>query len=121
MANPHRGEYSFQVGEQTYTLLFSVNSLCMLEEELGESINTIAAQINNPATVRMKTIRALVWAGLQEKHPATSLDDAGRIITDASIPKAMAAVGSAFAGAFPDAEEAGAKSARPRRAAGGAG
>lgn len=120
MANPYRGQTKFKAGEKDYTLSFSINSLCELEDLLGESVNTVAAQISNPAAVRMKTVRALIWAALQDNHPDVTLEQAGDITSEAGLPATMAAVGAAFAGAFPEtAGEAKGGADRPQKAGGG--
>jgi hypothetical protein len=96
MTNSFRGEVPLQVGETTYTLRFSANALCELEDALGMGINKIAAQMADPETMRMKTVMTVVWAGLRDRHPDITLAQAGEILTDASLSRAMEAVSKAF-------------------------
>lgn len=120
MANPHKGQVALSADGRVYTLSFSINALCELEDAVGETVNAIAAQMSDGSRVKLKTIRTLVWAALRDHHPETSLEDAGDIIGAAGVPAAMEAIGEAFAKAFPEAEEGKAKGSRPRKA-GGAG
>lgn len=112
MANPLRGSVPLQVGERAYTLSFSVNALCELEAELGAPIAQIAERLNDDKNISMATVRAVVWAGLQDHHYEVGLKDAGLIVTEAGIAPCMEAVGKAFALAFPEAKGTG----NPRKA-----
>jgi hypothetical protein len=102
MANPSRGSVAFQVGERAYTMSFSVNALCELEDHLGMPVAQIASGMEKAENVRMSTVRALIWAGLRDHHPDTQLKDAGALATEAGIPACMEAIGKAFALAFPE-------------------
>jgi len=104
MANPHRGSVALQVGDRAYTLSFSVNALCELEDLLGQPVAQIALSLNDPGNVRMSTVRALVWAALRDHHDETALKEAGQIATEAGVPACMEAIGKAFKLAFPEAE-----------------
>jgi hypothetical protein len=95
-----KGEVSVEADGKTYTLVFSINALCELEDKLGASVSDIAALSTNGK--RFGTIRTVFWAGLQEHHPDLTLKDAGRIITAMGIPAADAAVGEAFSLTFPE-------------------
>lgn len=97
MANEHRG----QVALGDYTLSFSVNALCDLEDALGKSVARIATDLADESNVKMSTVRTLVWAALRDHHGDVDLTEAGKIATAAGMVPAMAAVGEAFALAFP--------------------
>lgn len=103
MANPNRGQVALKAGDGEYMLSYSVNSLCELEDALDLPIASIITTMQNPEKLRMKFIRALMWAGLQDRHDEVSITDAGLIITDVGIKSAMEAVQQAFKLAFPDA------------------
>lgn len=103
MANPHRGQVALKAGDATYTLCLSANAICELEDHTGRSISEIATSLNGN-NVGMKTVRALVWAALQDHHPDVDLKEAGRIITDAGMAETMEAVGNAFSLAFPEGD-----------------
>ena len=118
MANPVRGEVGFEADGTPYTLMFSTNALCALEDALGMSVTDIGAQMSG--SVRLKTLRSLFWAGLQDHHAGVSEAEAGRIIDQVGAAEAGELIGRAFAAAFPQAEEAKAGS-RPRTPAAGTG
>lgn len=115
MANPHRGSVALQVGDRAYTLSFSVNALCELEDHLGQPVAKIAETLNDPEAVRLTTVRALVWAALLDHHEDVDLRQAGHIATEATIPACMEAIGNAFHLAFPTPAEA-KEDARPQKA-----
>lgn len=112
MANPLRGSVPLQVSERAYTLSFSVNALCELEAELGAPIAQIAERLNDEKNISMATVRAVVWAGLQDHHPEVDIKGAGLVVTEAGIPPCMEAIGKAFSLAFPEAKGR----ANPRKA-----
>lgn len=113
MANPHRGQVDLKAGDKVYTLSFSINAMCELEEQIGEPFPKIAAGLNDAAGVKFSTVRALVWASLRDHHDDVSLEAAGDLVEVAGLPSVMTAIGKAFANAFP----AGAAKANPRKAA----
>lgn len=120
MANPHRGQVDLKAGDKIYTLSFSINAMCELEDHFGEPITKIAAKLQNPSEVSMTNIRALLWAALLDGKPEIKgtpnggLDFAGMLLNEAGVAEAMDAIGRAFANAFPS--EASGK-ANPRKAA----
>jgi hypothetical protein len=95
MANPHRGEVELKAGDQTYTLVFTINAVCELEGALNKGINEIVADM-----ARVSTIRAVLWAGLQELHPM-DLKAAGAIMHEAGAAATAEAVNRAMSLAFP--------------------
>ena len=118
MANPHRGGVSLRVGDRDYTLSFSVNALCELEDEIDKPVSEIVAEIQNLEKVRMKSVRSLIWASLRDHHGDISMAEAGQIATDAGMQACMEKVGEAFRFAFPQAPKAGGKANPPKAAAG---
>ncbi len=106
MANKLKGEVSFQSGEKTYTMRFSANALCELEDALEMGVNTVATQLANPESMRLKMVRVVFWAGLRDHHPEITLHQAGEIITDVSLTAAMGLVSKAFELAFQDNSKA---------------
>ena len=115
MANPLRGSVALQAGDKAYTLSFSINALCELEEEMGQPVAKIAAGLGKPEEMRIATVRSLVWAALRDHHPDVDLKSAGELISEAGISNIMPAIGQAFQLAFP--APSGAKNtARPQKA-----
>jgi hypothetical protein len=103
MANPHRGEVAFKVGERYLKLSFSANALCELEDALDMGIPEVG-QLMQAGRLRVKHARALFWASLRDHHSDIDTLGAGKLMTETGIQKAMDAVGLALAAALPDAE-----------------
>lgn len=123
MANPNKGEVSLVAGDTTYTLRFTTNAICALEELLGgRTITQIGNELNSTEGMQMATARAVVWAALLDRHPDVEVLDAGDIMTVAGIKTALEAAGRAFQLAFPadgqDARGEG-EGARPSKAKAG--
>ena len=93
MANPHRGQVS--LGD--YTLSFSVNALCELEDLLDKPMMEIVAAIQTPETMRMSTVRALFWAALRDNHDEIDLAGAGLIVSEFGMKAAMAQIDGVLA------------------------
>ncbi|WP_037437161.1 GTA-gp10 family protein [Sinorhizobium fredii] len=117
MANPNRGSVALQVGDRAYTLSFSINALCELEDLLDKPVAAIVEAIQKPTELRMSSVRAIIWAGLQDHHEGLSVKEAGQIASEAGTQAALAKVGEAFRLAFPQPTQGGAK-ANPRKAKG---
>lgn len=100
MANRFKGEVSFDCGDKPYIMRFSANALCELEDALGMGVNAVATQMSDPSTMRLTMVRTVFWAGLRDHHPDVTLHQAGEIITDLSLTKAMELVSKAFELAF---------------------
>lgn len=100
MANPHRGEVAFEVGSTVYTLVFSTNAICELENLLDRGLNVIVMSMD-----RLATVRALLWAGLRARHSGVSLEQAGEIIDLCGMAAATEAIGRALSAAFPAADK----------------
>ena len=95
MSNPHRGEVAFAVGDQTYTLFYGTNSICELEDKLGQNLAEIVAGLG-----QLKVMRAVLWAGLL-RHHNMSLEEAGDVMDAAGVPATVEAVNKAIFTAFP--------------------
>lgn len=99
MANPARGEVAFKVADAEYTLKFSTNAICELEERLDKGLNVIVANME-----RLTTVRALLWAGLRARHPEVSIQQAGEMIDRIGMAEATEVIGKALTAAFPPPE-----------------
>ncbi len=80
-----------------HRVAFDFNALCLLEEEVGP----IGAAMEKIGQGSFKTVRALVWAGLQKHHAGTSLSAAGDIVGAVGFDVAVEAIGVAMESAFP--------------------
>ena len=103
MANPHKGELAFKHGEKTFTMSFSINALCELEDQLAAPMADIMTKATDPASMSIKTIRAVFWAGLRDHHPDLTTKDAGDLMTAMGQLQALELVGRAITLAFPEA------------------
>ena len=117
MANPHRGSVALQAGDHAYTLSYSVNAICELEDHLGMPVAKIVNLMKDEENIRMATVRALIWGALRDHHEDIGLKGAGEIATTAGISACMEKVGKAFELAFPS--EAKGKPRPPRAARAG--
>lgn len=99
MANPARGEVALAVADTEYTLKFSTNAICELEDRLDKGLNVIVANME-----RLTTVRALLWAGLRAKHPDVTITQAGEMIDRIGMAQATEVIGKALTAAFPPSE-----------------
>ena len=77
-ANPLKGEVELVIGETTYTLCFSSNSIVAVEQLFGGvGIGEIAADLN-----RVEHQRALLWGALQKYHDGIELLAAGDLVDE---------------------------------------
>jgi hypothetical protein len=119
MANPLRGEASFQAGASTFTLVFDVNAFCELEEETGLGVTELIEQIQDRPS--FKLLRSIFCAGLQTHHPKTSIKETGEIMSDAGLDVIKDGLQKALQAAMPgkaEVDEPGASAegkATPRR------
>jgi Phage tail tube protein, GTA-gp10 len=103
MANPVRGETAFEADGTTYTLSFSINALCALEDAMGEGIMEITRLLSDPAKLRLNNVRTVFWAGLRDHHAEVDIDQAGKLMTALGQVEAIEMAGKALALAFPEA------------------
>lgn len=113
MANKHKGEVTFKAGDKTFTLRFTINELCDVQDLFACRMEEMEARIN-AATIR--EMRSIVRIGLSEKHPELTDKDVGSIMTEANFATVLQKVGEAFVLAFP-AAEGGENKARPPKGA----
>lgn len=115
MANPHKGEVAFEADGKRYILQFSIDALCNLEAEAGKGIVALISDINDPMTMSLTRLRQMLWAGLLQHQPDTTIEGAGELIPKAGGLLALREkIAEAFAAAFPDASKE--TKARPRKA-----
>lgn len=103
MANKIKGETALSYDGAEYSLVLDFNALAEFEDAIGAKAMPI---LQDPSGMSIKQMRALFWAGLKQRHPEITLEDAGRILS-ANFDK----LGEALSASFPDAEEG-----KPKRA-----
>lgn len=101
MANPALGEVAFKVADAEYTLKYSTNAICEMEEAINKSVGAILQNMD-----RLSHVRALLWGALRVKHPDVSLKQAGEILDRAGMKDATDIIGKALAAYFPKEEKA---------------
>lgn len=111
MANPYRGETSFDVGGKTYTLQFNSNACAELEDLLARGIVSIVQEImswsTEPERISLKLFRALLWAGLRKHHRGMTVEMAGDLLDEAGGMLAlMPPVSEAFSKTWPESDKA---------------
>lgn len=103
MANAVKGEKSVEIDGVEYTFRFSINAICELEELTGLPVTMVIGDLERGY---IKSMRAIVWAGLRDKHPGVTISQAGdltqALIAEHGTEGAGVVVGNALVAAFPD-------------------
>lgn len=95
MANKIKGEVALSHDGAEYTLVLDFNALADFEDATGQN----AVKLLSGGELSIGQMRALIHAGLKQRHPDLTLAQAGRILQGN-----MGALGEALAAAFPSAE-----------------
>ncbi|MEC9246275.1 hypothetical protein [uncultured Nitratireductor sp.] len=103
MANPNRGAVALETEDKVYSLRFSTNAICELEEHFGKPIMQIVNELEDESRVSMGMIRSIVWAALLEHDPEITHKEAGRVLDHAGQQVVMEKIGLALQRFFPDA------------------
>lgn len=126
MANPHKGDYAFEAAGAQFTLCYSANAICELEDALDTSIVALSQDLAqaavHPEKARMSVIRTVFWAGLREHHPDVDVKAAGDLLMAAGgLMAGMNLISDAMGRAFPAPEMKGARPTRKARSRNGTG
>lgn len=103
MANPHKGDVTLSVGDRAYTMCYSHLALVKLENLLDKDVMQIMGDLQQSReNIRVGTVVALLWAGLQKHHPEISYEDAAGLLDDidGGVGTAMETIGRSFEKAF---------------------
>lgn len=112
MSNPNKGEVAFEADGKRYTMRFSVNALCMLEQETGRGFPKLVEDLANIEKVSLTLLRQLLWAALQEEHKGITVMQAGELIAAAGgMNVILNKITDAIQLAFPEPQ--GGNSSRP--------
>ena len=84
-ANRETGEVTFEAGGRTYTLVLDLNAMTTVEghfstPEVHVPLPVILDHMNRGSVTHM---RVFLWAALHEKHPELTLEEVGRLVTQA--------------------------------------
>lgn len=102
MANPVKGEVAFEAQGKRYVLSYSVNALCALEDEIGESVIALSAKMQAGEGASIRMIRTIFRAGLTDHQGEVTENEAGDIMSELGVAHASGLVERAFALAFPE-------------------
>lgn len=97
MSQNERKGAKIQLGDGTKWLVYTVDSLCDLEESLGVPATALLADAKQ---LGFREIRALVWAGLHGAGSKFSLRDVGRLMEPSKLADYATAAGEALQKAF---------------------
>ena len=98
MTNPLRGEAV--LGDTT--LVFDIDAICHLGDDQGAGLQALL--VGMKSDMRVSTLVALVWAGMLNRTPAATRDDAKAVVSVTGLEAAMTAVSTALQAALPSAE-----------------
>ena len=122
-----RGRVTFSAGGVEHCLQFTTNRLCDLEAQSDRKVIDFAEALGQPGGLSFIDIRLLMQIGLgmgagdaQVLGAPSGKENAGDIIDEIGLPKALTLISQAFAAAFgvdeTKAAVAGAKTAGKRMA-----
>lgn len=120
LSAPATGVVPFDAADQTWKLRFSVNAMVLLERAVEGWTDDAQAELNklldpSRGDPQMRTVRAAVWAALQEHHPDLTQDDVGHLIDYVGLVRAGSLLQQAITLAFPPASPS--PASREKRAA----
>lgn len=119
MSNRTLGRVEFRAGDTTLALHYTINALCLLEEQLGEDADLMKIIGGLGTAPSLTKIRLLFWAGLRGAAPATTVEDAGTVIDAIGLQRAAELVAHAMSAAFGQAGAAGPLGTTPPAGAAG--
>lgn len=98
-----RDGVSLEALGRSWTLRFSTNAFCDLEDATGLGVTKIVETLQTDPSVRF--IRTCFWATLRQDTPELTLEQAGDVVDEIGFVHAAALLGEAFAAAFPSQVE----------------
>lgn len=105
VANPEDGEVLLEIKDaagnvtETFVLRMNTNAICRLEQALSDGIVQIERRLRiNPS---LQDLRALLFAGLLNRHPLVTLNDAGNLIDRIGMSAASVLLLKVFELGFP--------------------
>jgi hypothetical protein len=108
MANPLRGQATFEHDGETLTFSYTNEAFCLVEKVTGvsffDTIEAIQKAEADGLKPKITDMRALLWGGLQEYQPKFPLLQAGDMILRGETP-VLTAMMEALNGAMPKAAE----------------
>lgn len=114
MANKVKGERVLKAGGKEYIIYFDMNALAELEDHLGMTVVQVSEMMQDSKNLGIKFMRSLLWAGLLARQEGLTVEDAGRIMSEAeSFAHVVQLTAEAFAAVFAGDVEAAKKKGLP--------
>jgi len=110
MANKERGGIRLDAGAEVYTLRFTTNAMCELEDLFAQPFSKIVDLLATPESISFSDLRKMLWGALCEARPEWSepnretLRAIGDIADDAGLLVAIDKLAKAVEATFPDAD-----------------
>jgi hypothetical protein len=104
VANKQRGEVDLSHDGKTYTLKFSINALCELEDAMGLRFDEIFSALGE-RSMSMNELRSMLWGALRDNHPDIEKKVVGEIIEGMGVVKAISLVHEVITSAFPQGDK----------------
>jgi hypothetical protein len=98
MANKHRGEVPFQLGDLDLVLKFDTNAIAELETALDDHFTSIMSSLQE-GDVSIRFIRAAIFAGLQHDKRYSrgmTLSKVGKLITFENLAELTGVIAKAI-------------------------
>ena len=92
-----------ELGGKTRNLRFTFNALVALEDDLGISISDIGELLSG--SVRLKSLRSLIWAGLLHEDKELTPDGIGEWLDFSMLAMVAEKLRDAFEAAFAEKEK----------------
>ncbi len=96
MANEERGEVEFAAGEQSYTLVLSMNAICEMQTRTKKTYGQL---VQDMAALDIVALREILWMTLKKHHAKEfpNADAVGEMVYAAGGPNvAVAALNRLF-------------------------
>jgi len=91
---------SFDFSEKTYTMIYSINALCELENDFDDVFAEVDGLLQGTTKKRTTVLRKVFRAGLSDHHPEMTEKQAGVLMTAMGFHVALMKVAEAFKLAF---------------------
>jgi hypothetical protein len=105
VGNLQTGHVRVEAKGKAYTLRFSIDAICQVEERSGRTFPEIAADME-AGKISLSLTRFLLWGALREEHPEIGVKDAGELMTAfGGVQGAIEKISAAMAAAFPVPDE----------------
>lgn len=107
MAKPANADRQIVIGDNRYTLRFSVRAMAALQDHYQlPSLTAVGEKLQDSDNLSVKDMVAMLWAGLRTHHRDVSLEDALDMLDEMGLENMQSMLGDAMQGAMPDADPA---------------